>query len=632
MTIHKRVVAGQSVTINALPWPEFEEKWDRWRMHALDNEGGIIGFDVETTEIDEVLGPFEPTGKLRTVQFGSRRYAWVLDAHDEFWRPRITKMLHDPRFRFVSHTNYDVLWSGREFGVPADDRFIDTIVMAGLVYPGVTRPKDLKSLSSELIDSQLEEAEQILLAHFKELAPTGQRAGKKAPKAWGFTNIELTDELFQVYAGLDSIYVRRLLDILNEKLKRRRQSAISKREQRIARLATQMRQRGQRVDPEWVDRMIGEVEGEYESAAERLSELWGKPTSPKRGDWLLDHGAQFYEVTETGLPKLTMPSAASEGTLLELRDRYEEHPVLGPVFADIVTHSSHKNFLTNLKIIRRSAQNDGFVHPEIKTQAAHTGRMSIIKPAMQTLKKRDPRLRGCFIARPGKILVTADYDSQEIRIAAAYSRDPALLRIVREGLNQHVETMKMIFGVSDREAVMNLTTGKTFYDASKTLDFAQQYGAGAARIGDQLGYPSHIDPETGRRYAHPKAYAMWQAWRDAYAGLVEWSAMLAEKQQIINPWGRIIPADRWGRGYANSNYAIQSTGRDALGDAIVALADLGWADALWLFVHDELILEVNEDEAQHAVAALEEAMYCKIQDVELTATAKILGTRWGVAE
>lgn len=629
MTIHKRTVAGEAVTINALPWPEHVDKWRRWLDHVEANEGGIAGYDVETTEIDEVLGAFEPNAKLRTVQFGSRRYAWMLDAHDPFWRPQIIEAIE--RLRLVSHTNYDVLWSQREFGTPVDSRWIDTMPMACLVYPGVTKAKDLKSLSSMLIDTGLSAAEVELEAHFKALAPKGMRQGKKKPKGWGFTNVELSDEIFQVYGGLDAIYVRRLLDILDTKIKHRRQPALSRREQRIARLATQMRIRGQRVDPRWVDVQIGVVEGEFNGAVERLQDLWGfSARSPKRGKWLEDHGAEFYEFTPSKLPKLTMPSAADEGTLLELRERYASHELLGPVFADMVTMSSHQNFLANLEIIKRSAANDGYVHPEIKTQAAHTGRMSIIKPAMQTLKKRDPRLRGCFIARPGKVLVGADYDSQEIRIAAAYSRDPALLRIVREGLNQHMETNKMIFGVSDKTAIMNEVTGKTYYDASKTLDFAQQYGAGPKRIGVQLGYPPNYDPEADRWFAHPQARKMWLAWREAYAGLVEWTDKVAQYGVVVNPWRRIIPST--GRGYANGNYLVQSTGRELLGDAMIALEDEGWGEALWLPVHDELILEVDEADAEEAIKVLEQAMHAELLGIELTATAKIIGTRWGAEE
>lgn len=658
MTKHKVQVAGEDCTINVCP-PEFAGPlWARWIDHVRRNEASIVGVDVETTAIDEILGPFKPDAKLRLVQFGSRRYAWVLDPAVPFWAEAIAEML-DSGIRMVSHSNYDPLWLHRTFGTPLDDRWLDTMPMAALIFPGHTARKGLKVLTSRFIDPILAISDTILDARFADLyyAQTIKfpknfvpgtsacrvagcnevshpeslcgrcdehyrlRRVTKEIKAWGFTNIALDDPAFGRYAGLDAICVRRLLPELAKMLKTKdgRAAKLSRREQRIQRLATQMRVRGLRVDDTWTRELLAEVDAEYTGADQRLSELWGfKALSPKRGDWLLEHGAKFTEATPTGAPKLTMPSAADPGTLPELASRYKRHPELGPVFADMVTLSSHKNFRTNLNIILASARNDGFVHPEIVTQAAHTGRSSIKKPAMQTLKKRDPRLRGCFIAREGKVLVGADYKSQEIRIAAAYSRDDALLRIVRGDLNQHIETCKMIFGVDNKTKVRNPTSGQTFYDCAKTLDFAQQYGAGPKRIATQLDI------------SQDEAFQMWLAWRDAYAGLVAWTEQLSKAEKIVNPWGREIPADPY-RGYASGNYAVQSTGRDVLGDAIVRLEHHGWGGEFqWLWVHDELILEVDEGQAEDALQALKELMPTKIKDIELPVSAEIIGSRWGV--
>lgn len=655
MPVYRRTIAREQVRLNHLPWPELESRFDRWVTHVKANEGSIIGLDCETTAIDEVLGPFQPDMICRLIQFGSHREAFALDPHDEFWRAKIIGLLEDPDIRFVSHTNYDPLWISREFGIALSDgdRIIDTIVIASLLFPGITRPKDLKSLTSSFIDDGLSAAQTELFIRFRELAFDRSKLPKsfvdgesncRTPKCdetsyveslrglcelhhyepvkldrklkmWGFTHVPIDDVVFAAYAGLDAIYVRRLLDELSKMIKGKTKS-LSRREQRIARLATDMRVRGLRVDPDWTASLLDDVEAEFNAADARLEELWGFPRySPKRGDWLLDHGARFTEATPSGMPKLTMPSAASQGTLPDLVERYASDELLGPVFDDMLTLGTHKNFLQNLRIIIASAANDGRAHPEIKTQAAHTGRMSIIKPALQTLKKRDPRLRGCFVADPGHVLVGADYASQEIRIAAAYSRDKALLRIVREDLNQHLLTCESIFGVADKTTLRR--EGQTFYDCAKTLDFASAYGAGPRRIAEQLDIS--LDEAT----------TMWTGWRDTYSGLVSWNEEIAKAQVVVNPWGRRIPTDQWGRGYANSNYAIQGSGRDVLGDAIIALDDAGWGDALWLFIHDEIILHVHEDEADEAAAVLTECMSTRFRDIELPAVGKVIGQRWG---
>jgi DNA polymerase-1 len=392
-----------------------------------------------------------------------------------------------------------------------------------------------------------------------------------------------------------------------------------------------MRQRGIRVDREWTREILADTEAEFSEAASWIEENIGcKPRSPKRGDWLIDRGVKFTKVTASGLPELTMPSASSPGTLPNLYERYKHDPEIEPALKAMITIGTHANLLQNLRIILAQSANDGRVHPEIRTQGAHTGRMSIIKPAMQTFKKRDndaialdegtySRLRGCFLADDGTLLVGADYASQEVRIAAAYSQDPTLLRVVFEDLNQHLETAKMIFGVSDKTTVRNPITGQTYYDCCKTLDFAQQFGAMPRRIAGQLDIS--LDDAT----------KLWESWREAYAGFVAWFDAIASANAVINPWGRVIPSDPW-RGYANANYAIQSTGRDVLGDAMMRLADAGWADCFWLPVHDELVLQVPEDQAERAADEMTILMSTKLRNVELPAKGEIIGKRWGSAE
>ncbi len=151
------------------------------------------------------------------------------------------------------------------------------------------------------------------------------------------------------------------------------------------------------------------------------------------------------------------------------------------------------------------------------------------------------------------------------------------------------------------------------------LDFAQQYGAMPKKLAWQLGISVN------------EATEMWKGWRRTYAGLVRWSDHVAQFDTIINPFGRQIPADRWRR-YANGNYAIQSTGRDILGRAMCVIQDEGYADHLWLPVHDELVLEVPEDDAEWFKECLPEWMFYQLGSIPITASAEIIGRRWNGVE
>ena len=63
--------------------------------------------------------------------------------------------------------------------------------------------------------------------------------------------------------------------------------------------------------------------------------------------------------------------------------------------------SKASNLIANLRGFLAAADPAGRVHPQVNTLRAKTARMSITNPALQTLKKHDPRLRRCFTADPG---------------------------------------------------------------------------------------------------------------------------------------------------------------------------------------------------------------------------------------
>src|SRR4029453_4732599 len=77
---------------------------------------------------------------------------------------------------------------------------------------------------------------------------------------------------------------------------------------------------------------------------------------------------------------------------------------------------------------------DGIVHPQIRTMGARTGRMSVTAPALQTLPKDDSMgVRRAFVPRnEGDVLISCDYSQVEMRLLAHFSGDPALQAAFRE--------------------------------------------------------------------------------------------------------------------------------------------------------------------------------------------------------
>lgn len=646
--IRHQTVAGEPVRLIALPRSNHKAQ-SAW--HRFIESDDVFGLDVETTAIEE-LGAYSPTIKTRLVQFGNHHEAWVLDPADPAWHFRAAALLNDPRKRFVSHNEaFDATRIWYEFGIDLGDRSIDTLPMAALIHPGRTLPggKRLKNLCDHYVDTGLSEAEQRLNAMFVDefyaskprktpLLPKSFKAGvslcrkprgsdedkcaepssplsrcgycekhylaraaTNAVRTWGWNNVALDNPVFLEYAGLDAVYVRRLLDVLAAKIKAAKMTTLSRTEQRVKRLMVATSRRGHRVDPDWTLNVLRETEADFEAAETDVLERTGlKPRSSKMRGWLTDHGCTVRSLDKDHLPGLL--------------EAHADNPEVRAVLDGLMTVSTMSNLLTNLRTVwHHAAEGDGYCHPDINTQQAHTGRMSITAPAMQTLAKtgeKGRKLRGCFIAREGHVLVGADYDSQEIRLAAAFSKDAALLRIINEGLSQHVLTAESIFPDFKGKA-----DDPVRYHQAKTLDFAQQYGAMPRKIAATLGI------------TESEATALWQKWRDTYSGLVRWSDAQADLRLVRNPFGRVIPRDPI-RSYANGNYMIQSTGRDVLGRALIRLADAGWGDTIWLPIHDEIVLEVPEDRVEEARLALGECMTMTVCGVEIPAEGEVIGHRW----
>lgn len=681
MPVTHHVVQGEGVRMVVLPrynvttasaWKAFTHSDDLFGLDVESTappmfEGKSRGFFGPAVALAEYTVPsdvpssyvkrgFTPGSKqavkTRLIQFATKTECWVLDVNDPNWRPLIEEFLRNAAKRFVSHNaNYDALRVLHEFGIRLGTRSIDTLPMCGLIWPGRTAPTDgrgkgLKEVSAWVMeDDGLVEAEKALHRRFADVYPRAEKLPKsfvrgespcrncksapsialsirghcqecydaavgfsQAVEEWGWTNIPIDDEVFTAYAGLDAVFVRRLVDLLAAMIRERKMSGLSRREQRIKRWGVSRTHRGMKVDVPWTKDVLQEVTIENEEAGRRVVEMTGvrTPRSPQLKHWLAANGCRTKSLDKDHRPGLLI--------------RFEQDPVVGPVLRSYDEFMTNVNLITNLQTILRHAEGgNGFVHPNINTIQAHTGRMSVTGPAMQTFSKegeKGRRLRGCFVARPGHVLVGADYDNQETRIAAALSGDEALNRIVAENLNQHVLTAQSIFPdfVSKSESPVQ-------YHKGKTLDFAQQYGAMPKKLAATLGI------------SVAEATDLWLAWRETYSGLVQWTDSIASRSWIRNPFGRIIPADQYGRSYANGNYMIQSTGRDMLGVAMENLMDAGWGASIWLPVHDEIVLEVPEERAEKARVDLGECMTMHLPrdfvvDVVIPATGEIIGDRW----
>jgi DNA polymerase-1 len=300
-------------------------------------------------------------------------------------------------------------------------------------------------------------------------------------------------------------------------------------------------------------------------------------------------------------PRFANEKGRPSTTKVALGEYAEHQPHLQPLTTAIVTYGVAKQRSNHLRSIDE-AIDLGRVHPTIDPHSSESGRMSMSDPALMNLRRE---LRGVLTAEPGHVLVPADFDTVEWRVAAALSGDKELTARIKAGTDLHAALATKLFGPDYTEGDREL---------AKTISFQVLYGAG----------PNGIAKDTGlnRREAERLLDDIW----DAYKQLKRYDRRVRAQRSMLTPYGRTIPAAD--EPFKNLNMVVQATARDLLVHALCRLADLGWADNVWMLLHDEIILQVPEKDAGDAVEALNEAMNLDLLGVPISAIGEVLGRQW----
>lgn len=267
-------------------------------------------------------------------------------------------------------------------------------------------------------------------------------------------------------------------------------------------------------------------------------------------------------------------------------------------------------------------------------QIVGAGRIACSDPNLTQIP-RDPRYRSCFGGAPGRSLVVADYSQQELRILAAVSRDEALADVFRRGGDLHRATAAMAFGLSEDTVTAEQRA------AAKALNFGLMYGMGAPGFARATGMTLEQAQTAIAQYFG--AFPRVAAW------LAEAESAGRRNGRTRTPLGRIRALDAdGGAGLATlaRNAPIQGAGADmtklALAEVTRRLQErFGTAargaapDGLVLVIHDELVVEVAEDDAEEAADLVVEGMSAAaavvLGDIPADVTATVR-PRWGAVD
>ncbi len=254
--------------------------------------------------------------------------------------------------------------------------------------------------------------------------------------------------------------------------------------------------------------------------------------------------------------------------------------------------------------------NTGRIHTNYAQAVAITGRLSSSEPNLQNIPIRTAegrRIREAFIAPPKHRIISADYSQIELRIMAHISQDAGLLKAFAAGEDIHAATAAEVFGVPLAE----IDQEQRRY--AKTINFGLIYGMSEYGLAAQLGITRSAARAYMDRYfaRYPGVADYMQLTRESAKnnGYVE--TVLGRRLWLPeinhNNGNRRQAAER-----AAINAPMQGTAADIIKLAMIAvsnwLANQQMKTKLIMQVHDELILEVPDNEIEKVKTALPELM------------------------
>ena len=253
---------------------------------------------------------------------------------------------------------------------------------------------------------------------------------------------------------------------------------------------------------------------------------------------------------------------------------------------------------------------NGKVHTTYNQANTQTGRLSSTYPNLQNIPVRTEEgreLRKLFTASPGNVLIDADYSQIELRLLAHFSGCKELIEAYCAGKDIHATTASQVFNVP-----LEMVTSDMRRDA-KAVNFGIIYGISAFGLATDLGISSKKAKEYIDRYfenySDVKTYMQANVEKAKTDGYVE---TLLGRRRVINEMRASNFNVRSFGERAAMNMPLQGSSADIIKIAMINVANVlkngGFSAKLVLQVHDELLIDCPENEAEKVKEILKNEM------------------------
>lgn len=569
-----------------------QEQLDQWLQRLEQAE--LVAFDTETTSLDYMQASIVGV----SFAIAANQAAYVPLAHDYLGAPRqldrdtvleqLKPLLESSALAKVGQNlKYDMSVLANH-GIAMQGIRFDTMLESYVLDSTATR-HDMDSLALKYLGEKT--------THFQDIA------GKGANQ---LTFNQIAIEQAAPYAAEDADITLRLHETLWPKLQditglAHVYQAI---EMPLLPVLSRIERNGTKVSADLLRKQSDQLGERIAALEQQAFDLAGEEfnlASPKQLGYIL------FEKLKLPIQKKTAKGAAStkEEVLQELALDY-------PLPKLLLEHRSlsklKSTYTDKLPLLVNPAT--GRIHTSYHQAVTATGRLSSSDPNLQNIPVRSAegrRIRQAFVATEGCKIVAADYSQIELRIMAHLSGDRGLKAAFEQNLDVHSATAAEVFGVE-----LASVTGEQRRSA-KAINFGLIYGMSAFGLGRQL----HIGRNQAQEYIdlYFSRYPGVQAYMDSIR------KRAAEQGYVETLFGRrlYLPEIRASNGMRRQaaertaiNAPMQGTAADIIKLAMISvdqwLADKKLNARMIMQVHDELILEVPQDELEDVLSGLKARM------------------------
>lgn len=597
-------------------------------LAAALSAANTIAFDTETTSIDQMSaklvgislavdgeqGFYVPVGHAVSSGEGQINM-FVEPVGDQLPLSSVVDALRgpleDPSIAKIAHNAvYDVIIL-RRHGINVNPISFDSMVAEWVTNP-ISKFLGLKDLVRHTLNVQMTEISELL--------------GKGKNK---LTMAQVEIETAAPYAAADAAMTFRLVKPLRGKLEESGLDRLYRNlEIPLIPILGNMQIHGVKLNVAHLHDMSKELHISLKDLAEKIYASAGNDkfnlNSPKQLNKVL---FEDLSLPVKGLKRTKHGFSTDISTLQILRGKHDIIDLLMSYRELFKLKSTYVDALPKLV-----NQRTGRLHTSYNQTGAATGRFSSNNPNLQNITVRTEQgreVRRAFVAPPGYVLLAVDYSQIELRVMAHFSEDETLISAFHHGHDIHQVTAATVNGIN----LSDVTYEQRSF--AKRVNFGLMYGMGASRLARESdltpaeakafietyfermpGVKDYIDRTIASVWEHGYTETLYGRRRE-YPAITARLGSVAEERAAIN-----MP--------------IQGTAADILKQSMINLHDRlareAFDAAMILQVHDELVLEVNEEQLPEVKALVVETMESALPDgkplrVPLQANASF-GRNW----